>query len=111
MKQIHQSAAASSPSATSSWHRQTAQASEWWAQLSITAVMACEQACSVWIGGLLDGMPTQTRSGGLGGTVVRLPSAAAILHAVHTAQSHTLNQTHSARSGPLSAPKNTRKTK
>lgn len=67
------------------------QPSEWWAALSITEVMACEQPSSVWIGGLLDGVPTQTAGAGLGGTVGQLPSAAAILHAVHTAQSHTLN--------------------
>lgn len=65
--------------------------SEWWAGLSLTGVMACEQPSGVWIGGLLDGVPTQTASAGLGGTVGQLPSAAAILHAVHTAQSHTLN--------------------
>lgn len=54
--------------------------------------MACEQPPRVWIGGLLDGVPMQTsekraRQDGGG----QLPRAAAILHAVRTAQSHTLN--------------------
>lgn len=45
------------------------QPSEWWAALSISRVMTCEQPSSVWIGGLLDEVPTQTASAGLGGTV------------------------------------------
>lgn len=68
--------------------------------------MACERPYGVWIGGLLDGMPTQTASAGLRGTVGQLPYAAAILHAVRTAQSHTLNETLEPWSGPLTAPTN-----
>ncbi|KAI9533145.1 hypothetical protein NQZ68_025539 [Dissostichus eleginoides] len=33
--------------------------------------MACEQPSGVWIGGFLDGVPTQTASSGLGGTALQ----------------------------------------
>ena len=67
---------------------------EWWDAVSLMWVMGCEQLSSVWIGGRLDGVPTQTRWAVLCGPVGQLPSATAVLHAVHTAQSHAVNQTH-----------------
>ena len=83
---------------------------EWWNALSIARVMGCEQLSSVWIGGGLEPVPTQTQRAVLGpGRRPTLPQLGCyVLHAVHThTHTHTADtplQTLSRARAPHRAP-------
>ncbi|CAB1436460.1 unnamed protein product [Pleuronectes platessa] len=68
------------------------QPSQWWAAPSLTQLMGCERpsSCLDWWAPWMGCQPKQ-RALDSAGRSGQLPSTAAMLHAVHTAQSHTLN--------------------
>ena len=84
----------SPPSVTNPWRWRSAalevEPCEWWNALSIARVMGCEQLSSVWIGGGLEPVATQTQRAVLGpGRRPTLPQLGCyVLHAVHT-HTHT----------------------